>query len=104
MLRCAQHDSVWITVIITRFTIIVTGWLRRPLNGLEAVDTMRVNRVMMFVIHTSCHAERSEASLGRRARPFAELTLERSEGRRRDIPGFDGEISLSAFGGYSAIH
>jgi len=23
-----------------------------PLNGLEAVDTMRVNRVMMSVIHT----------------------------------------------------
>jgi hypothetical protein len=47
MLRFAQHDSVWITVIITWFPIIVTEWLRRPLNGLEAVDTMSVKRVMM---------------------------------------------------------
>src|SRR5713101_6972266 len=52
MLRCAQHDSVWITVIITWFPIIVTESLRRPLNGLEAIDTMRVKRVMMSVIHT----------------------------------------------------
>ena len=52
MLRCAQHDNVWITVIITRFPIIVTEWLKCPLNGLEAVDTMKVNWVMMSVIHT----------------------------------------------------
>ncbi len=52
MLRCAQHDSVWITVITTWFPIIVPWWLRRPLNSLEAVDTMRVKRVMMSVIHT----------------------------------------------------
>jgi len=52
ILRFAQDDTVWITVIINRVTIIVTGWLRRPLNGLEAVDTMRVNWVLMFVIHT----------------------------------------------------
>ena len=52
ILRCAQDDSVWITVIITWFPIIVTEWLKRPLNGLEAVDTMRVNWVMMSVIHT----------------------------------------------------
>ena len=42
---------VWITVIINWITIIVTGKLRCPLNGLEAVDTMRVERVMMSVIH-----------------------------------------------------
>jgi len=47
---------VWITVIITWFPIIVTEWLKRPLNGLEALDTMRVNWVMMSVIHT-CHPE-----------------------------------------------
>ncbi len=29
------------------------GWLRRPPNGLETVDTMRVKRVMMRVIHTA---------------------------------------------------
>jgi len=38
------------TVIITWFPIIVTWWLRRPLNGLEALDTRRVKRVMMWVI------------------------------------------------------
>jgi hypothetical protein len=52
ILRCAQDDSVWISVIITWFPIIVTEWLKRPLNGLEAVDTMSVKWVMMSVIHT----------------------------------------------------
>ena len=48
----SRHCHVWITVIITWFPIIVTESLRRPLNGLEAIDTMRVDRVMMSVIHT----------------------------------------------------
>ncbi len=43
---------VWITVINTWLPIIVTAWVKRPLNGLEAVDTMSMNWVMMSVIHT----------------------------------------------------
>jgi len=38
--RIYPARAVWITIIITWFLIIVTWWLRRPLNGLEAVDTM----------------------------------------------------------------
>jgi len=43
---------VWITHIVTWFPIIATAWVKRPLNGLEAVDTMSVNWVIMSVIHT----------------------------------------------------
>jgi hypothetical protein len=42
--RGVIHNDVWFTHIITWFPIIVTRWLRQPPNGLEARDTMRVNR------------------------------------------------------------
>ncbi len=52
MLRCAQHDSVWITDIMTLFTLIVST-ASKPLRGrLNHYVTMMGNQVMMTVIHT----------------------------------------------------
>ncbi len=52
MLRCAQHDSVWITDIMTLFTLIVSI-ASKPLRGrLNDSVTMMGNQVMMTVIHT----------------------------------------------------
>ncbi len=52
MLRCAQHDSVWITDIMTQFTLIVST-ASKPLRGrFNHSVTMMGNQVMMTVIHS----------------------------------------------------
>jgi len=52
MLRFAQHDNCMDSRHHHLDDPHCHRWARWPLTGWEAVDTMRVNRVMMFVIHT----------------------------------------------------